>query len=74
MGYEPPQGLYTEVRCLKDYEEFAVDDGTSVLFRKLKPALSTWVKCKQLIRQGILELVPWQPHTGALPSFPVARG
>ncbi|XP_045835910.1 DNA replication complex GINS protein PSF1 isoform X2 [Meles meles] len=31
---KPPKSLYIEVRCLKDYGEFEVDDGTSVLLKK----------------------------------------
>ncbi|CAI9149562.1 unnamed protein product, partial [Rangifer tarandus platyrhynchus] len=26
---KPPKSLYIEVRCLKDYREFEVEDGTS---------------------------------------------
>ena len=33
---KPPKSLYIEVRYLKDYGEFEVDDGTSVLFKKKK--------------------------------------
>lgn len=31
---KPPKSLYIEVRCLKDYGEFEVEDGTSVLLKK----------------------------------------
>ncbi|XP_030897357.1 DNA replication complex GINS protein PSF1 [Leptonychotes weddellii] len=31
---KPPKSLYIEVRCIKDYGEFEVDDGTSVLLKK----------------------------------------
>nr|XP_045364628.1 DNA replication complex GINS protein PSF1 [Camelus bactrianus] len=31
---KPPKSLYIEVRCLQDYGEFDVDDGTSVLLKK----------------------------------------
>lgn len=32
---KPPKSLYIEVRCLKDYGEFEVDDGTSVLLKRI---------------------------------------
>nr|XP_009685246.1 PREDICTED: DNA replication complex GINS protein PSF1 [Struthio camelus australis] len=31
---KPPKSLYIEVRCLKDYGEFEIDDGTTVLLQK----------------------------------------
>ncbi|NP_001397759.1 DNA replication complex GINS protein PSF1 isoform X3 [Gorilla gorilla gorilla] len=44
-----------EVRCLKDYGEFEVDDGTSVLLKKNSQHFLPRWKCEQLIRQGVLE-------------------
>ncbi|XP_019489531.1 PREDICTED: DNA replication complex GINS protein PSF1 [Hipposideros armiger] len=46
-----------QVRCLKDYGEFEVDDGTSVLLKKNSQHFLPRWKCEQLIRQGILEHV-----------------
>ncbi|XP_008994121.3 DNA replication complex GINS protein PSF1 isoform X2 [Callithrix jacchus] len=43
------------VRCLKDYGEFEVDDGTSVLLKKNSQHFLPRWKCEQLIRQGVLE-------------------
>ncbi|XP_074174102.1 DNA replication complex GINS protein PSF1 isoform X2 [Rhinolophus sinicus] len=54
---KPPKSLYIEVRCLKDYGEFEVDDGTSVLLKKNSQHFLPRWKCEQLIRQGILEHV-----------------
>ncbi|KAM6271949.1 DNA replication complex GINS protein PSF1 isoform 1-T1 [Spheniscus humboldti] len=31
---KPPKSLYIEVRCLRDYGEFEIDDGTTVLLKK----------------------------------------
>uniref|UniRef100_A0AC11D9S9 GINS complex subunit 1 n=1 Tax=Ovis aries TaxID=9940 RepID=A0AC11D9S9_SHEEP len=45
------------VRCLKDYGEFEVEDGTSVLLKKNSQHFLPRWKCEQLIRQGILEHV-----------------
>ncbi|KAM9740052.1 LOW QUALITY PROTEIN: DNA replication complex GINS protein PSF1-like, partial [Dama dama] len=54
---KPPKSLYVEVRCLKDYGEFEVEDGTSVLLKKkTEHFLPRW-KYEQLIRQGVLERV-----------------
>ncbi|KAM9740051.1 DNA replication complex GINS protein PSF1-like [Dama dama] len=55
---KPPKSLYVEVRCLKDYGEFEVEDGASVLFKKKHSQhfLPRW-KYEQLIRQGVLERV-----------------
>ncbi|XP_028928247.1 DNA replication complex GINS protein PSF1 isoform X2 [Ornithorhynchus anatinus] len=44
-----------EVRCLKDYGEFEIDDGTSILLKKNSQHFLPRWKCEQLIRQGILE-------------------
>ncbi|KAG8522341.1 DNA replication complex GINS protein PSF1, partial [Galemys pyrenaicus] len=46
-----------KVRCLKDYGEFEVDDGTSVLLKKNSQHFLPRWKCEQLIRQGVLEHV-----------------
>ncbi|XP_023617486.1 DNA replication complex GINS protein PSF1 isoform X4 [Myotis lucifugus] len=48
-----------EVRCLKDYGEFEVDDGTSVLLKKNSQHFLPRWKCEPLIRQGVLEHVLW---------------
>nr|XP_006003706.1 PREDICTED: DNA replication complex GINS protein PSF1 isoform X2 [Latimeria chalumnae] len=54
---KPPKSLYIEVRCLKDYGEFEIDDGTTILLkRNSQHFLPRW-KCEQLIRQGVLEHV-----------------
>ncbi|KAM9740050.1 uncharacterized protein ACBT57_014143 [Dama dama] len=54
---KPPKSLYIEVRCLKDYGEFEVEDGASVLLKKnIAHFLPLW-KYEQLIRQGVLERV-----------------
>ncbi|XP_036911415.1 DNA replication complex GINS protein PSF1 isoform X5 [Sturnira hondurensis] len=48
-----------EVRCLKDFGEFEVDDGTAVLLKKNSQHFLPRWKCEQLIRQGVLEHVLW---------------
>ncbi|XP_061003748.1 DNA replication complex GINS protein PSF1-like [Dama dama] len=54
---KPPKSLYIEVRCLKDYGEFEVEDGTSVLLKKNPEHFLPRWKYEQLIRQGVLERV-----------------
>ncbi|KFV61719.1 DNA replication complex GINS protein PSF1, partial [Dryobates pubescens] len=65
---KPPKSLYIEVRCLRDYGEFEIDDGTTILLQPgwlpgsqgrlpcvcVQHFLPRW-KCEQLIRQGVLE-------------------
>uniref|UniRef100_A0A8C4UR64 DNA replication complex GINS protein PSF1 n=1 Tax=Falco tinnunculus TaxID=100819 RepID=A0A8C4UR64_FALTI len=52
---KPPKSLYIEVRCLRDYGEFEIDDGTTVLLKKNSQHFLPRWKCEQLIRQGVLE-------------------
>lgn len=54
---KPPKNLYIEVRCLRDYGEFEIDDGTTVLLKKNSQHFLPRGKCEQLIRQGVLEHV-----------------
>ncbi|XP_007952370.1 DNA replication complex GINS protein PSF1 [Orycteropus afer afer] len=54
---KPPKSLYIEVRCLKDYGEFEVDDCTFVVLKKNSQHFLPRWKCEHLIRQGILEHV-----------------
>ncbi|XP_074091089.1 DNA replication complex GINS protein PSF1-like [Macrotis lagotis] len=54
---KPPKSLYIEVQYLKDYGEFEVDAGTSVLLNKNSQHFLPKWKCEQLIRQGVLEHV-----------------
>ncbi|KAM9637361.1 DNA replication complex GINS protein PSF1 isoform 4-T4 [Morphnus guianensis] len=44
-----------EVRCLRDYGEFEIDDGTTILLKKNSQHFLPRWKCEQLIRQGVLE-------------------
>ncbi|KGL83176.1 DNA replication complex GINS protein PSF1, partial [Tinamus guttatus] len=54
---KPPKSLYIEVRCLKDYGEFEIDDVPTVLRKKNSQHFLPRWKCEQLIRQGVLEHV-----------------
>lgn len=54
---QPPKSLYVEVRCLEDYGEFEMEDGTVVLLNKNTQHYLPRSQCEALIRQGILEHV-----------------
>ncbi|KAJ9590790.1 hypothetical protein L9F63_016176 [Diploptera punctata] len=52
---KPPKSLYIEVRCLKDYGRFELEDGETVLLKKNSQHLLPRSACELLIRQGTLE-------------------
>ena len=51
----PPKSLYIEVRCVQDYGQLEMDDGTTILLKKNTQLYLPRTQCEQLIRQGILE-------------------
>ena len=51
----PPKSLYIEVRCLQDYGQLEMDDGTTILLKKNTQLFLPRTQCEHLIRQGILE-------------------
>jgi GINS complex subunit 1 len=53
----PPKSLYIEVRCVKDYGELEMEDGTVVQLKKGSQHHLLRSQCELLIRQGILEHV-----------------
>ncbi|XP_042209933.1 DNA replication complex GINS protein PSF1-like [Homarus americanus] len=54
---KPPKNLYVEVRCLKDYGEFELEEGDIVVLQKNTTHYLPMSHCQHLIRQGILEQV-----------------
>nr|XP_045624827.1 DNA replication complex GINS protein PSF1-like isoform X2 [Procambarus clarkii]XP_045624831.1 DNA replication complex GINS protein PSF1-like isoform X2 [Procambarus clarkii] len=54
---KPPKNLYVEVRCLKDYGEFEIEEGDIVVLQKNTTHYLPMSHCQHLIRQGILEQV-----------------
>ncbi|KAK8725450.1 hypothetical protein OTU49_010863 [Cherax quadricarinatus] len=54
---KPPKNLYVEVRCLKDYGEFEIEEGDIVVLQKNTTHYLPMSHCQHLIRQGILEHV-----------------
>lgn len=53
----PPKSLYIEVRCVQDYGQLEMDDGSTILLKKNTQLFLPRSQCEQLIRQGILEHV-----------------
>lgn len=51
----PPKSLYIEVRCIEDYGEFELEDGTILSLRKNTQHFLPRSQCEHLIRQGILQ-------------------
>ncbi|XP_058790153.1 DNA replication complex GINS protein PSF1-like [Phymastichus coffea] len=55
--FKPPKSLFVEVRCVKDYGKFELDDGQTVNLKENTYHLLPRSECEILIRQGILEHV-----------------
>ncbi|KAK3882348.1 hypothetical protein Pcinc_013256 [Petrolisthes cinctipes] len=54
---KPPKNLYVEVRCLRDYGEWEVEEGDTVVLQKDTTHYLPLAACHHLIRQGVLEQV-----------------
>lgn len=52
---KPPKSLYIEVRCLKDYGRFELDNGAVVFLKTNSQHYLPRCECEPLIRQGILQ-------------------
>ena len=53
----PPKSLFSEVRCVQDYGELEMEDGSNIKLKKNTQLFLPRSQCEQLIRQGILEHV-----------------
>ena len=53
----PPKTLYVDVRCMSDYGEMELEDGTVVQLKKGSQHHLPRTECEHLIRQGVLEHV-----------------
>ena len=53
----PPKSLFIEVRCVQDYGELEMEDGSNIKLKKNTQLFLPRSQCEQLIRQGILEHV-----------------
>ncbi|KAK8386182.1 hypothetical protein O3P69_010716 [Scylla paramamosain] len=54
---KPPKNIYVEVRCLKDYGEFEVEEGDVVVLQKNTTHYLPMSSCQHLIRLGVLQQV-----------------
>uniref|UniRef100_A0A1A9WCI0 DNA replication complex GINS protein PSF1 n=1 Tax=Glossina brevipalpis TaxID=37001 RepID=A0A1A9WCI0_9MUSC len=55
VDLRPPKSLYIEVRCLKDFGKFELDDGEIVHLKKNSQHYLPRSQVEPLIRQGILQ-------------------
>lgn len=52
---KPPKKLYIQVRCIKDYGQFDLEDGQPVMLKKDSIHYLPLGQCEKLIHQGVLE-------------------
>lgn len=57
VDLKPPKSLFIEVRCLTDYGQFELNDGSVLLLKKNGRHYLPRSECEELIRQGVLEHV-----------------
>ncbi|EFA12251.1 DNA replication complex GINS protein PSF1 [Tribolium castaneum] len=57
VDLKPPKSLYIEVRCLTDYGQFELNDGSVLLLKENSRHYLPRSECEELIRQGVLEHV-----------------
>lgn len=51
----PPKKLYIQVKCIRDYGQFDLDDGQPVMLKKDSIHFLPLSQCEKLIHQGVLE-------------------
>lgn len=51
----PPKKLYIQVKCIKDYGQFDLDNGQPVMLKKDSIHFLPLSQCEKLIHQGVLE-------------------
>ena len=51
----PPKKLYVQVRCIRDYGQFDLEDGQPVMLKKDSIHYLPLSQCEKLIHQGVLE-------------------
>ncbi|RZC40149.1 DNA replication complex GINS protein PSF1 [Asbolus verrucosus] len=57
VDLKPPKSLYIEVRCLVDYGQFELNDGSVLLLKRNSRHYLPRNECEELIRRGVLEHV-----------------
>lgn len=51
----PPKKLYVQVRCIRDYGQFDLEDGQPVMLKRDSIHYLPLSQCEKLIQQGVLE-------------------
>lgn len=51
----PPKKLYVQVKCIRDYGQFDLEDGQPVMLKKDSIHYLPLSQCEKLIHQGVLE-------------------
>jgi GINS complex subunit 1 len=57
VGYKPPKQLYVQVRCLIEYGDYDLDDGTTVVLSRGSTHFLQRSQCEKLIQTGVLEQI-----------------
>lgn len=57
VDLKPPKSLYIEVRCLVDYGQLELNDGSTLNLKRNSRHYLPRIECEELIRQGVLEHV-----------------
>ncbi|KAF5306207.1 hypothetical protein FQR65_LT07484 [Abscondita terminalis] len=55
INLNPPKTLYIEVKCLVDYGEYELSDGSVLLLKENSRHFLPRVECEDLIRQGVFQ-------------------
>jgi len=57
VGQKPPKRLYIQVRCLKDYGDYELEDGTILVLNKGSTYFLQRSQCEKLIQMAVLEQI-----------------
>lgn len=57
LRLKPPKGLCIRVRCLVDYGDLELDDGTVVVLTQGSTHYLQQAQCEKLIQQAVLEQI-----------------
>ncbi|KAF5283724.1 hypothetical protein FQA39_LY17221 [Lamprigera yunnana] len=55
VDLNPPKALHIEVKCLTDYGQYELSDGTVILLKENSRHFLPRVECEDLIRQGVFQ-------------------
>ena len=58
LRLKPPKSLCIRVRCLIDYGDYELDDGTIVVLSLGSTHFLQQAQCEKLIQQAVLEQIP----------------